>query len=117
MRGGITKLYPFFWSLLERSISELFSSTAQLLSQSNLLVLTFSRATFYVFEKMKNEKTNYLTIEAKLYQNVTNFYPQQLAYLFQVQQNLRACGDSKISFPSNYCTDNDSQKKLFAHVE
>ena len=38
-----------------------------------------------------NEKSNELTIYGKLCRNVTIFYRQELASLFQVQEKLKAC--------------------------
>ena len=47
---------------------------------------------------ISNENTNELTICAKLCQNVTIFYRQELASLFQVQAKLFACGDGNNIF-------------------
>ena len=44
---------------------------------------------------MSNKKTNELIIYAELCQNVTIFYQQEPDFLFQVQEKLRACGNSK----------------------
>ena len=41
------------------------------------------------------EKTTELTIYAILCQNVTIFYRQELSPLFQVQEKLKACRNSK----------------------
>ena len=43
---------------------------------------------------ISNEK-NELTIYAILFQNVTIFYREKLASLFQVQEKLKACRNSK----------------------
>ena len=44
---------------------------------------------------ISNEKTNELTIYEILCQDVTIFYRQELASLFQVQEKLKACRSSK----------------------
>ena len=44
---------------------------------------------------ISNETTNELTICAILYQNVTIFYQEELASLFQVQEKLKACRNAK----------------------
>ena len=44
---------------------------------------------------ISNETTNELTIYAILCQNVKIFHRQKLASLFQVQENLKACRNSK----------------------
>ena len=48
-----------------------------------------------------DEKTNELTIYAILYRNATMFYQQKLAPLFQVQEKLEACRNSKQKFSSS----------------
>ena len=58
---------------------------------------------------ISNEITNELTIYAKLCQNVTIFYWQEISSLSQMQEKVRACGNSKWSFLSscsNNCSDN-----------
>ena len=44
---------------------------------------------------ISNEKPNELTIYEKLWQNVIIFYRQKLGSLFEVQEKLRASGNSK----------------------
>ena len=44
---------------------------------------------------ISNENTNELTIYGILGQNITMFYQQGLASLFQVQEKLKACRNSK----------------------
>ena len=47
---------------------------------------------------ISNEKGNELTIYAILCRNVTIFYRQKLASLFQVQEKLKSCRDSNETF-------------------
>ena len=47
---------------------------------------------------ISDEATNELTIYAILCRNVTVFYRQQLASLFQVQEKLKACRNSRQKF-------------------
>ena len=48
-----------------------------------------------------DEKTNELTIYAILCRNATMFYRQKLASLFQVQEKVEACRNSKQKFSSS----------------
>ena len=41
-----------------------------------------------------------------------NIYRQELAFLFQVQEKLRACGNSKQTFPSSCFIAGDSYIKI-----
>ena len=61
---------------------------------------------------ISNEKTNELTIYGILGQNVTIFYRQELASLFQVQEKLEACRNSKLNFSSSCFTINDNHVKI-----
>ena len=66
---------------------------------------------------MSNEKINELTIYEILCQNITIFYQQELASLFQVQEKLKACRNSKLKFLSSCFTANDSHVKIvWLHV-
>ena len=66
---------------------------------------------------ISNEKTNELTIYGILCQNVTIFYRQELASLFQVQKKLKACRNSKLNFLSSCFIANDSYVKIvWLHV-
>ena len=47
-----------------------------------------------------DETGNELTIYATLCRNVTMFYRQKLASLFQVQEKLKACRNSRSNFLS-----------------
>ena len=59
-----------------------------------------------------NEKTNELTIYAILCRNVTIFHQQKLASLFQVQEKLKACRNSKSNFSSSCFIADDSHVKI-----
>ena len=50
---------------------------------------------------MSNEKTNALTMYGTLYRYVTIFYWQELGPLFQVQEKLKVCKNSKLNFSSS----------------
>ena len=66
---------------------------------------------------ISNETTNELTIYAKLRRNVTVFYREQLASLCQVQEKLRACGNSKQSFSSScFIADASHIKIISSHT-
>ena len=65
---------------------------------------------------ISNEK-NELTIYAILFQNVTIFYREKLASLFQVQEKLKACRNSKWNFSSScFIADNSHVKLVWLHV-
>ena len=49
-----------------------------------------------IITEISNEKTNELTIYGILCRNVTIFYQQKLAFLFQVQEKLKACRNLKL---------------------
>ena len=61
---------------------------------------------------ISNEKTNELTIYGILCRNVAIFYRQELASLFQVQEKLKACKNSKLNFSSSCFNANDSHVKI-----
>ena len=48
--------------------------------------------------EISDETRNELTIHATLCRNVTIFYRQKLASLFQVQEKLKKCRNSKRNF-------------------
>ena len=50
---------------------------------------------------ISNEKINELTIYRIFCRNVKIFYRQELASLFQVQEKLKACRNSKLNFSSS----------------
>ena len=61
---------------------------------------------------ISNEETNELTIYGKLGRNITIFYRQELASLFQVQEKLKACRSSKLNFSSSCFIADDSHIKI-----
>ena len=68
------------------------SFTTLINSQKTLIIIVIS-----------NEKTNEMTTYIRLCRNVTKFYRQELIslVLFQVQEKLRRCRNSELSFWSN----------------
>ena len=70
-----------------------------------------------IITEISNEKTNELTIHAILCRNVTIFYRQKLASLFQMQENFKACENSKRNFSSSCFIADDSHVKIvWLHV-
>ena len=66
---------------------------------------------------ISNEKTNTLVIYGILCRNVTMFYRQEIASLFQVQEKLKACRISILNFSSSCSTADDSYVKIvWLHV-
>ena len=66
---------------------------------------------------ISNENTNELTIYGILGQNITIFYQQGLASLFQVQEKLKACRNSKLNFSSScFIADDSHVKTVWLHV-
>ena len=84
----MANLYSLVPGLLERPFSELFLSDALLWNQYKFITFnTFSCKMLLISCKiltsiaMPNEKTNELTILARLCRNVTIFYRQEISYL------------------------------------
>ena len=95
----MTNFYPFTRGSLERSFNELFFSDASLWNQHKFIVFNISSCRILsnsckilIITVISNEKSNESTIYVKLCRNVTMFYRQELASLFQVQEKLRTCG-------------------------
>ena len=61
---------------------------------------------------ISNKKPNELTIYGKLCRNVTLFYRQELASLFQVQEKLKAYKSSKSNFSSSCFIADDSHVNI-----
>ena len=63
------------------------------------------------------KKTNGLTIYGILYRNVTIFYRQEVASLFQVQERLKTCRSSKSNISSScFIADDSHVKTEWLHV-
>ena len=62
------------------------------------------------------KKSNKLTIYAILCRNVTVFYQQELASLFQMQEKLKACRNSKCNFLGSCFVADDSHVKIVWHA-
>ena len=70
-----------------------------------------------IITRISNEKTNQLTIYGILCRNVTIFYRQELASLFQVQEKLKECRNSKLKFLSSRFIANENHVKIvWLHV-
>ena len=70
-----------------------------------------------IITRISNEKTNELTVYEILCRNVTIRYQQELASLFQVQENLEACRHSRLNFSSScFIADDSHAKLLWLHV-
>ena len=123
--GDMTNhFYPFIRGLLEWPFSEVFSANLSLWNQCKYIAFNiFSCRILLVSYNMLiitgiyNEKTNELTIYGILYLNVTIFYRQNLTSLFQVQEKLQACMNSKLNFLSSCFIVNDNHLKIvWLHV-
>ena len=91
---------------MEWPFSELFSANESLWNQ-------YSFIAFYIFSG------KILIIWYKILVatwNVIIFYRQELASLFQVQEKLKACRSSKLSFLSSCLVVNDSHEIVWLHV-
>ena len=98
----MTILYPFIRGSLELAFSELIFSDTSLWNQYKFIAFNIFSCNILIIDLnilnitlISNEKTNKLNIYPKLCLNVTMFYRQYLASLCQVQEKLRACGNSK----------------------
>ena len=120
----MTNLYPSIQGSLEWPFSELISSDVSLWSQCNYTAFNiFScRILTICYEILittgiSNEKRNKLAIYTTLCRNVTIFYRQKPASLFQVQEKVKACGNSKWNFSSSCFIADDSHVKIvWLHV-
>ena len=101
LTGDMTNLCPFIQGSLEWPFSELFSANVSLWNKYKIIA-------FNIFSCISNEITIELTIYGILCRNVTIFYRQVLASLFQVQEILKACRSSKLNFSSSCFIIDDS---------
>ena len=110
------------WNLrfLERLFSELFSANVSLWNQYKHIVFNiFSCRTLIISYRMLiiTGKSNELTRYRKLCRNVTIFYRQELASLFQLQEKLKACRSSKLNFSrSSFIADGSHVKTVWIHA-
>ena len=102
LTGGITNRYPFIWGLLEQSFSESYFCDASLLIRYKFIAFKFfSWKVLIISYKTSiitvifNEQPNELEIYVKLCQKVTIFYQKEQVSLFQMQEKLRVCENSK----------------------
>ena len=117
-------LYPFTQGSLEWPLGELFSSDLPLWNQCKYIAFNnFSCRILIISHKMlivtetTNEKTNELIIYAILCRNVTIIYWQKLASLFQMQEILKACRNSKWNFSRRcFIADVSQIKTVWLHV-
>ena len=117
-------LCPFIQGSLEWPFSELFPTNVSLWNQykyiafniftCRILIISYK---MLIITRISNEITNELTIYGILCRNVTVFYQQKLASLFQVQEKLKPCRISKLNFSSNCFIADDSHVKIvWIHV-
>ena len=93
---------------LEWIFSELFFSNVSLWNQykyipfdifsCRILIISYKMS---IITGISNETRNEITIYAKSCRSVTVFYRKELASLFQVQEKLKTCKDSKWNFLSS----------------
>ena len=93
---------------LEWIFSELFFSNVSLWNQykyisfdifsCRILIISYKMS---IITRISNETRNEITIYAKSCRSVTVFYRKELASLFQVQEKLKTCKDSKWNFLSS----------------
>ena len=120
----MTNLYPFIQGWLEWPFIELFSANISLWNQykyiafnifsCRILIISYK---ILIITGISNEKTNELTIYGILCWNVTIFYRQELVSLFQVQEKLKACRNSKLNFSSScFIVDDSHIKIVWLHI-
>ena len=98
----------FILSSLEWPFCELFSANISLWNKYKYIAFNIFSCRISVKIGIFNEKTNELITYGILCRNVTIFYYQELASLFQVQNKLNACQNSKFNFLSSCFTANDN---------
>ena len=110
---------------LEWPVSDLFLSDVSVWHQYKYISFNiFSYRILIISRKMviitgiSHEDTNALSIYAILCWNVTIFYRQELASIFQVQEILKACRKSRKNFSSScFIADDTHIKVIWLHVE
>ena len=96
----------WLWNKCKHIAFNIFSCRILIISYKMLIITGTS-----------NEKTNELTMYGILCRNVTIFYRQELASLFQVQEKLKACRSSKLNFSSSWFIADDSHiKNVWLHI-
>ena len=118
LAGDMKNLYFFIQGSLEWTFSEYFSLMYRYGINTNTLNLTFfsCRISFLLYKMLiitgiSMETRNELTIYATLCRNVSMFYWQELASLFQVQEKFKTCRNSKWKFLS-FCLQMTVMSKL-----
>ena len=104
LTGDMTNLfYPFIQGSLEWPFSEVFSANLSLWNQCKYIA-------FNIFS------CRILTVSYKILiitgLNVTIFYGQKLISLFQVQEKLKTCMNSKLNFLSDFFILNHNHTKV-----
>ena len=67
--------------------------------------------------EISNEKNKWIKQYGILCRNVTIYYRQELVSLFEVQEKLKACRSSNLSFSSSFFIAEDSHVKVaWLHV-
>ena len=104
LTGDMTNLfYPFIQGSLEWPFSEVFSANLSLWNQCKYIA-------FNIFS------CRILTVSYKILiitgLNVTIFYRQKLISLFQVQEKLKTCMNSKLNFLSDFFILNHNHTKV-----
>ena len=111
----MTNPYRFIHGSLELPFSELFSANVSSWNQYKFNIFS-SRIWIILYmliiTRISNEKTNELTIYGILRWNIIIFYRQELASLFQVQENLKECRSWKLKFSSGCFIADDSHVKF-----
>ena len=107
---------------LEWIFSELFFSNVSLWNQfkyipfdifsCRILIISYKMS---IITGISNETRNEITIYAKSCRSVTVFYRKELASLFQVQEKLKTCKDSKWNFLSS-CLQITVMQKWYRHM-
>ena len=98
-------MHLFTGVLLERSFRELFFSDASLWHQYRFIAfdiflcsILIISCKIFTITVISNDEPNEFTIYIKLCRNVTKFYQQELASLFQVQEKIEGLREFKIIF-------------------
>ena len=120
----MANLYPFIQVSLEWPFSELFSANVSLWNQHKYIAFNiFTCRILIILYKIliiigiSDEKTNELTIYGMLYLNVTIFFRQEVASLFQAQEKLKTCRSSKSNISSScFIADDSHLKTEWLHV-
>ena len=103
------EMWPTSIHLFKVRCNDLSVSYFPLMYHYGVLIISYK---ILIIARISNDKTNELAIYAILCRNVTIFYRQKLASLFEIQEKLKVCRNSKWNFSSSCFIADDHRVKF-----